>query len=229
MRVVSTNNLRKQSVTLAKLALLPFLIFAMPLFAAGSESSEPEVGSSVFEYSTSVYVQVESFEQAVRVFRWLDLIKLTEIGRTTLEAINDSGNRLLIYHHDTALYSAGLTGARLSKNLVNGVGEDAFIKFYLDMEMEGTNCVRGEKGGFIEFTALQNLFHELSHARHKMNGTWLYFDSEGQAIREENIFRQHWAEYRSTHYYLRNDMIDEEDLVLKVDHSACGALAALDE
>ena len=41
----------------------------------------------------------------------------------------------------------------------------------------------------IEFTAVQNLFHELAHARHFTNGTWEYADSEGQAIEEENIFR----------------------------------------
>jgi hypothetical protein len=35
-----------------------------------------------------------------------------------------------------------------------------------------------------------NLFHELVHAKHLSNGTWRYFDSEGQAIEEENVFRQ---------------------------------------
>lgn len=42
----------------------------------------------------------------------------------------------------------------------------------------------------IQYTAVENLFHELAHARHKMNGTWRYFDSEKQAIEEENVFRR---------------------------------------
>jgi hypothetical protein len=41
---------------------------------------------------------------------------------------------------------------------------------------------------------VENLFHELAHARHKMNGTWRYFDSERQAIEEENIFRRQSAQ-----------------------------------
>ena len=45
----------------------------------------------------------------------------------------------------------------------------------------------------IEYTAIQNLYHELAHAKHMMAGTWRYFDSERQAIEEENIFRRELA------------------------------------
>jgi len=45
----------------------------------------------------------------------------------------------------------------------------------------------------IIYTAVENLFHELAHARHKMNGTWRYFYSEEQSIEEENIFRRELA------------------------------------
>jgi hypothetical protein len=46
----------------------------------------------------------------------------------------------------------------------------------------------------IEYTAIQNLYHELAHAMHMMNGSWRYFASERQAIEEENIFRSQLAQ-----------------------------------
>ncbi|MCW8879447.1 MAG: type III secretion system effector protein [Kangiellaceae bacterium] len=151
-----------------------------------------------FKYSKNIKIRVSDFSQAVKLFHWLDLIKLTEIGTETINAIETSGHQLTILHSSSALLSAGVTGAPLSSNLTNGVGEDVYIKFYLDMDDHGTNCVLAMDGKqYIEYTAIQNLFHELSHARHKMKGTWLYFDSEGQAIREENIFRMAWAEYKA--------------------------------
>ncbi len=45
----------------------------------------------------------------------------------------------------------------------------------------------------IEYTAIQNLYHELAHAMHMMKGTWRYFKSEQQAIEEENDFRKDLA------------------------------------
>ena len=176
---------------------------------------EPIIDNEEFYYSENVILRVSHFEQAVKLFHWLDLIKLTKIGQSTLEAIASSQNQLIIYHNDNALYSAGMTGAPLTKNLINGVGEDVYIKFYLEMEHQGSNCVLGENGYYIEYSAIQNLFHELSHARHKMNGSWLYFDSEGQAIREENNFRYQWAQFRVENYFQRNEDIEEEDVLLR--------------
>ena len=53
----------------------------------------------------------------------------------------------------------------------------------------GTHRVYGVNNQLIEFNALQNLYHELAHAMHQMQGTWRYFASEKQAIEEENEFR----------------------------------------
>lgn len=167
-----------------------------------------------YYYSQRIVLEVKHFKQAVKLFHWLDLIKLTQTGKETFQAIENSGKQLLIYHSDSALLSAGITGAPLSKNLTNGVGEDVYIKFYLDMEKDGSNCVLGKNGDYIQYTALHNLFHELIHARHKMNGTWLYFDSEGQAIREENKFRIDWANYRSTQYSLRHEFMEDESVIM---------------
>lgn len=182
---------------------------------------EPVIEAEEFHYSDNIVLLVSHFEQAVKLFHWLDTIQLTEIGRATLKAINNSHNRLLIYHNDSALYSAGITGAPLSKNLINGIGEDVYIKFYLEMGHEGTNCVLGKNGNYIEYSAIQNLFHELSHARHKMNGSWLYNDSEGQAIREENSFRHQWGQYRLERFYQRNEDIDQENVLLRTAGLQC--------
>ena len=174
-----------------------FSLFCCNTFSSTTEQPRTK-NVEEYKYSDNILIRVDNFTQAVKLFQWLDSIKLTEIGANTLLAVETSGNQLTIFHSHSALLSAGVTGAPLSSNLTNGIGESVYIKFYLDMEDHGTNCVLAMSGKhYIEYTAVQNLFHELSHARHKMNGTWLYFDSEGQAIREENVFRQQWAAYRS--------------------------------
>ena len=194
--------------------LLIGTFYASQIQANISDKPTTYLNNEKYYYSENIIVEVKNFKQAVKLFHWLDLIKLTETGSDTFKAIENSGNQLLIYHSDSALLSAGITGAPLSQNLTNGIGEDVYIKFYLDMESYGSNCVLGKNGKYIHYTAIHNLFHELIHARHKMNGTWLYFDSEGQAIREENKFRIDWAKYRSTQYALRHEFIEDEAVIL---------------
>lgn len=177
-------------------SLLFILLINTNLYAVTPNKQSKTSVYEQYRYNPAIEIRVKEFGQAVKLFSWLDQISLTKIGRNTLNAIEQSGHKLTIMHSQSALKSAGVTGAPMSSNLTNGVGESVYIKFYLDMEKSGSNCVLGDSGDYIEYTAIQNLFHELSHARHKMNGTWLYFDSEGQAIREENIFRESWANYR---------------------------------
>jgi hypothetical protein len=50
----------------------------------------------------------------------------------------------------------------------------------------------------LEYTAIQNLYHELAHAMHMTKGSWRYFASEKQAIEEENIFRRDLALMQNT-------------------------------
>lgn len=168
-----------------------------------------------FHYANNILIRDSDFEHAVKLYHWLDQIQLTDIGKEVIISILESGNQLVIYHSEDALLSAGVTGAPMTRKLTNGIGDDVYIKLYLDMDDEGTNCVLGKDGYYIEYTALQNIFHELSHARHKMRGTWLYNDSEGQAIREENMFRLQWSRYRYETYYPRHENIRLEDVVLK--------------
>jgi len=134
-------------------------------------------------------------EQVMRISGWLDAIALVPHGRETLQAIFASGNQLTIRHSPWALIASGRTLAPLSRHLTNGRGEDILILFDVRIPEQGSHHVFDTHGEPLEFTAVQNLFHELAHARHQTNGTWRYWDSEGQAIAEENLFR---AQYGAT-------------------------------
>lgn len=70
------------------------------------------------------------------------------------------------------------------------MGESVQILFNAHIEDRGRHMVYNGKRELIEYTAVQNLYHELAHAVHRMNGTWRYFASEKQAIEEENAFRR---------------------------------------
>jgi hypothetical protein len=115
-------------------------------------------------------------------------------GFLTLQKIDDSNHDLIIQHSDIARISAGRTRGPMTMNLINGVGESVQIIFDANMDDRGTHMVFDKKRELIEYTAVQNLYHELAHAMHMMNGTWLYFASERQAIKEENLFRLQLAE-----------------------------------
>lgn len=127
--------------------------------------------------------------QIMRLSEWLDEIYAVGYGQATLAAIFASGNQLTVRHSDWALISSGRTIAPLSRGLTNGRGEDVTILFDTRIPEQGSHWVFDRHGDRLEFTAVQNLFHELAHARHQLNGTWRYWDSEGQAIAEENRFR----------------------------------------
>ncbi len=143
------------------------------------------LGAAVFLRGTAPQIQTLS--------RWLDQIACIPKGAGTLDAIAQSGHRLLILHNAHCVLSAGRTTAPMSMNLINGNGESVEIRFNAEIPDGGSHMVYDGKGRLIEYTATQNLYHELAHAAHKMNGTWRYFDSEKQAIEEENIFRSEQA------------------------------------
>jgi hypothetical protein len=133
-------------------------------------------------------------EHIIKFTRWLDQISLVPKGFHTLLMISDSGNELVIQHADFARVSAGRTRGPMTMKLINGIGESVQIIFDARMGDNGTHFVYNDKNELIEYTAIQNLYHELAHAMHMMNGTWLYFASERQAIEDENIFRRQLAE-----------------------------------
>ena len=134
-------------------------------------------------------VLVGAPSQVMRISAWLDRIFNVPHGRETLEAILNSGNQLTIRHSAWALQASGRTLAPLSDSLTNGRGADVEILFDARIPEQGSHWVFDSDHQRIEFTAVQNLFHELAHAKHLTRGTWRYFDSEAQAIEEENRFR----------------------------------------
>ena len=124
---------------------------------------------------------------------WLNEISRNPVGRETLLEIVRSGHTLSIAHADHARISAGRTMAPMTEKLINGQGESVEILFDGRITESGSHLVFNGEKELVEYTAVQNLFHELVHAKHKMKGTWRYFDSEGQAIEEENDFRAELA------------------------------------
>ena len=137
---------------------------------------------------------IGSTQQQQRFIHWLDEIAKIPKGQGTLTAIMQSGHTLTIQHSIKARLSAGRTIAPMTDNLINKKGESVTIIFDADMPDTGSHRVYNKHFELIEFTALQNFYHELAHAMHQMQGTWRYFASEDQAIEEENIFRTELAQ-----------------------------------
>ena len=152
------------------------------------------LNTSQYLVSSRAIVLEGSAYQIMRLSRWLDEIIEVPHGRATLEAIFNSGKQLLIRHSNWALEASGRTQGPATDRLSNGRGEDVVILFDARIPDQGSHWVFDTAERRIEFTAFQNLFHELAHAKHMTNGTWRYADSEGQAIEEENIFRAQLAE-----------------------------------
>ncbi len=134
--------------------------------------------------------------QVMRLSRWLDEIVQVPTGLDTLRTILQSGNELTIRHSTWALQPSGRTLAPVSADLTNGRGADIVILFDARIPDQGSHRVEDRHGRPLAFTAVQNLFHELAHAKHMVQGTWRYWDSEGQAIAAENRFRQAQAALR---------------------------------
>jgi hypothetical protein len=132
-------------------------------------------------------------EQIDNLRKWLTQIASIPKGLDTLIQIQESGHKLFIYHSIYSMVSSGRTSAPASDNLINGKGESVDIHFNAKIPDSGSHLVFDNKRSPIEYTATQNLYHELAHALHMMKGTWRYFKSERQAIEEENIFRQQMA------------------------------------
>ena len=174
--------------------LITLLLIAMPV-----SGSEPDVYYRLYTHKAlksgfCTDIKLEGSLLHIAKFKhWLNEIFKIRHGRSTLEAIIDSGHTLTISHSKAARVSAGRTQAPMSENLINGKGESVRILFDASISESGSHLVFNGKKELVEYTAVVNLFHELVHARHKMNGSWRYFDSEGQAIEEENIFRREMA------------------------------------
>lgn len=143
-------------------------------------------------------------KQLNRVVNWINEIKTYTIGSETMNAIESSQKKILIMHKKSAINSAGKTLAQASSNLANGVGVEVVVQMNFNMPESGTHLVASKKHDLIPFTALQNFFHEMSHARHKTNGTFWMSAGEKQAINDENIFREEEALRKGDEIKLRS-------------------------
>lgn len=148
-------------------------------------------------------VLVGTRKERQKLKRWLHDIAVVPVGYRTLKRIEASGHILTLKHSGAARLSSGRTIAPMTRDLINGKGADVTIIFDAKMSDSGSHRVFSAKSELIEFNAQQNLFHELAHAMHQMQGTWRYFDSEGQAIEEENKFRIDLAEINKAKANLR--------------------------
>jgi hypothetical protein len=127
--------------------------------------------------------------QLARVHEWLTEVAKTKIGNETLEKIESCGNTVYLRHKPESLAAGGTTEIELSRKMRNGEGVDAHIAMHLGIPDSGSHVVYDINHNEISFNALENFFHELAHARHAACGTLNIFNTEGQAIADENRFR----------------------------------------
>ena len=166
------------------------------------EPIEPLTQSYHHSLIKSIVIQADS-PQKQNIQRWLEAIARIPKGEQTLKAIAQTDHILTIKHTSAARLSAGRTIAPMTNDLINGIGADITIIFDGDIPDTGSHRVYDGANQPIEFTAVQNLYHELAHAMHQMRGTWRYFASEKQAIEEENIFRIQQADQNGIEPKLR--------------------------
>lgn len=130
-----------------------------------------------------------------RMLTFLDKINATQLGSKLFNDMSSCSKELLIYDDKHSLSGGGYTAAKKSSSgIFEGRGEDAYIRFRFDQPNEGSHLVQTTRGGAIPFTYIDNIFHELVHAKHIMCGTMSKFGAEHQAIEEENLFRKSRSE-----------------------------------
>lgn len=181
-----------------KKRVLFVLLLVVSLLCSAANAHEDHVSRRYYDdgilkgFGKNIVI-VGTPEQIIKITRWLDQISFVPKGYDTLRSISNSAHELVIQHSDHALASAGRIRAAMTMSLINGNGDDVHIIFDAHIADSGSHMVYNHRRELIEYTATQNLFHELAHAMHMMNGTWRYFASEAQAIEEENIFRRQMA------------------------------------
>jgi len=171
-----------------------FDIGLVPLHEFSEQEGKP--------YGQNISLQGSS-RQVEKMRRWFEQIALVPRGYQTLVAIQQSGHKLIIFNSHRSVVSSGKASAPMTSNLINGVGESIDIFFSFDIPDSGSHWVFDRHHTKIEYSAIVNLYHELAHAMHMMNGTWAYAESELQAIQEENVFRRQLAKMNHRPYLER--------------------------
>jgi len=181
-------------LSMTPLKVFAFSIGLVPLHSLSAQENK-KYGKNISLHGTP--------EQIAKLRQWIAQIATVPKGLDTLIKIQQSGHKLFIYHSIYSMVSSGRTSAPASGNLINGKGESVDIHFNADIPDKGSHRVFDSRKKPIEYTAAQNLFHELAHAQHMMQGTWRYFKSERQAIEEENVFRKQLASQQNKPYLER--------------------------
>ena len=135
-----------------------------------------------------------------RMLHFISKIIAHPLGKKLFEDMKACNKTLLIYDDKHALSGGGYTAAveTTSDIFKPGKGAKAYIRFRFDQPTNGAHIVQSDHGT-IPFTYLDNIFHELVHAKHIMCGTMSFSGAEAQAIAEENEFRRqrpetsHWS------------------------------------
>jgi hypothetical protein len=120
---------------------------------------------------------------------WLTEMAAMESGRKLVDDILRTGHSVVVTHNPTACEYGGRTRHEMSSASMDGRGVDVEILLDMNMPDTGTQFVSDRDGGWVEFTAVQVIFHELVHARFAVQGKAQYND-EGAAIMAENEFRR---------------------------------------
>lgn len=144
------------------------------------------------QHPNHAFLTIKGSERKVaRLMSVLEEIEQNMLGKNLFNNIKECGNSLLIYDDKSSLSGGGYAGPvkTSSRIFTPGQGESAFIRFRFDQPLTGSHIVQA-KPGVIPFTYIDNLFHELVHAKHLMCGTFSPRAAETQAIIEENEFRR---------------------------------------
>ncbi len=122
----------------------------------------------------------------------MDAIYDNELGKKLFDDIKACGHTVVIYDDKSSLSGGGYTGANPTTFdiFIPGKGADARIRMRFDQPDLGAHEVGAEGGVKIPFMAIDNIFHELVHAKHVVCGTTSKANAEAQAIAEENAFRK---------------------------------------
>lgn len=166
--------------------LVILLMNTMLLLA--SAVTECSRAQSLFQLDSSVSPQMQN-----RIDEWLVRIEKVKTGREMLQLIASAAHPVYLEHSHHSLETAGKTLIPLTTRAFNGSGVWARIQFALDMPDEGSHRLFDCAGQTIDWPAIVNFFHELSHAGHAVQGSLIY-NIEYQAIVDENQFRSELAQ-----------------------------------
>ncbi|MCR9203955.1 MAG: type III secretion system effector protein [Halobacteriovoraceae bacterium] len=140
---------------------------------------------------TFPFVKIKSDKKKLnKMINTIMEIQSYPLGKKLFEDMAFCQKELLIYDDKHSVGGGGYTGAlQPGERIFNGEGSDAYIRFRFDQPDKGSHIVGTVDSKTIPFTYIDNIYHELVHAKHLMCGTMAEFTSEAQAIAEENEFR----------------------------------------